>query len=50
MMYIHSSMYWGSKAESEDLEGVAPDHGPQFGALDIGQDAEQPEVVGEQVT
>ncbi|CAL1166498.1 unnamed protein product [Cladocopium goreaui] len=33
-----------------DLEGVAPDHGPQFGALDIGQDAEQPEVVGEQVT
>ena len=37
------------KTEPEVLDGVAPDHGPQFEALGIGEDDAQPEVVGEQV-
>lgn len=49
---MYNCMYTIEKAEPEELDGVAPDHGPQFASLEIGDggDAEQSEVVGEQVT
>ena len=48
---MYNCMYTIEKAEPEELDGVAPDHGPQFASLEIGDggDAEQSEVVGEQV-